>query len=96
MHVASACLEGPCALWLVLSAAFEELVVKRSGRVIKCLLLFRALHISEMLVVSKLLCRGLSKATESLVSAYLMLRGHLKGINGADLAVIFNCVNDKS
>lgn len=96
MHISSASLEGPCALWLVLSAAFEEAVVKRGSGVVKCLLLFRALHIPEMLVVGELLSSGLFKATESFIPADLVLRGHLKGINWADLAVIFDCVNDKS
>lgn len=86
-------LEGPTAARLVFGGRFKESLVKWSCGQIQLGTLGCILHISEVKVAFEAHAISTIQTSEGLISANLMLWRHLKGANGANLAVILNSVN---
>jgi len=87
-------LQAPAAAGLVALHCVEDVFQEGGVVLVQQRLLLFLLHVSEMLVAAELHRLLLVEAAERLGSAQFVLGRHLKGADGARVAVIFNCVDD--
>lgn len=83
-------LEAPAFAWLIFRDAFEEVRVESDARLVEELLLLFGLSVTEVLIVSQFERVREVKASERLVAANLVLRGHFESADGRNLAVVLN------
>lgn len=83
-------LERPGAAWLIFGGRFEELLVEWSSWQVKICTLGSILYITEVKIVLKAHTILATESSEGFVSTNLMLRGHFESTDWADLAVIFD------
>ena len=90
-------LERPAAARLVVRGRLQESLIEGSIWMVKLCSLFLILHVSEVQVTVELKTGFRThQSSEGLIAAHLMLRGHFKGANRANLTIIFDSVDHSS